>query len=109
MARRVVRPLRAARRNLKTIAGGDADAAKSAAQLRTQVKAAELESERIEQKILQLWANARLAAWPRAKETSDAVMANLRALLAAYDIGPKRLDVAQAMQHIIAAARQNAA
>jgi len=104
----IVRPLRAARRNLKTIVVGDADAAKSAAQLRTQVKAAELESEQIEQTILEQWANARLAAWPRVK-TGDAVLANLRTLLAAYDIAPERLDVANAMYHIIAAARQSAA
>src|SRR5579864_2603173 len=41
----VVRPLRAARRRLKTIELHDADAAKAAAELRTRVKAAELEAE----------------------------------------------------------------
>src|ERR1039457_46057 len=49
----IVRPLRAARRNLKTIELHDADAARAAAQLGTQVKAAELESERIEQMTLE--------------------------------------------------------
>jgi len=42
-------------------------------------------------------------------KTGDAVLANLRTLLAAYDIAPERLDVANAMYHIIAAARQSAA
>ena len=75
----------------------------AAAQLRTQVKAAELESERIEQMMLERWADARLAAWPRGN-FRDAVVANLQALLAAYGIGPERLDAAHAMQHLIAAA-----
>jgi uncharacterized protein (TIGR02444 family) len=99
----IVRPLRAARRNLKTIELHDADAAKAATQLRTQVKAAELESERIEQTTLEQWADARLAAWPRGN-FRDAVVANLQALLAAYGIGRERLDAAHAMKHLIAAA-----
>jgi uncharacterized protein (TIGR02444 family) len=99
----IVKPLRAARRYLKTIELRDADAVKAAAQLRAQVKAAELESERIEQMMLEQWANARLAAWPRGK-LRDAVVANLQALLAAYGIGPERLVAAQAMPHLIAAA-----
>src|ERR1700690_833069 len=85
----IVRPLRAARRHLKTINLQDADTA-SAAELRRQVKTAELESERIEQMILEQWADARLAAWPRGN-FRDAVVANLQALLAAYGIGPERL------------------
>jgi hypothetical protein len=72
-------------------------------QLRTQVKAAELESERLEQIMLEQWANARLATWPCGK-FRDAVVANLQALLAAYDIGPERLVAAHAMKHLIAAA-----
>ena len=98
----IVRPLRAVRRHLKTINLQDADAA-SAADLRRQVKAAELESERIEQILLERWADTRLAAWPRGK-LRDAVVANLQALLAAYGIGPERLVAAQAMPHLIAAA-----
>ena len=96
----IVKPLRAARRNLKTIELPDVHAAM---QLRAQVKVAELESERIEQMMLEQWANARLAAWPHGK-FRDAVVANLQALLAAYGIGPERLVAAQAMQHLIAAA-----
>lgn len=99
----IVCTLRAARRRLKTIELKDAEAAKAAAQLRSQVKAAELESERIEQAMLEQWAAARLAAWPRGN-ARDAVPANLQALLAAYGIGPERLVAAQAMQHLIAAA-----
>jgi uncharacterized protein (TIGR02444 family) len=99
----IVKPLRAARRRLKTIELKDAEAAKAAMQLRTQVKAAELESERIEQTILEQWAAARLAAWPRVN-ARDAVPENLQALLAAYGIGPERLIAAHAMKHLIAAA-----
>jgi len=101
--KQIVRPLRAARHHLKTIELRDANAVKAAAQLRAQVKAAELESERIEQMMLEQWANARLAAWPRGK-LRDAVVANLQALLAAYGIGPGRLIAAHAMKHLIAAA-----
>jgi uncharacterized protein (TIGR02444 family) len=98
----IVRPLRAARRHLKTIKLQDADAA-SAADLRRQVKAAELESERIEQILLERWADTRLATRPRGK-LREAVVANLQTLLAAYGVGPERLVAAQAMQHLIAAA-----
>jgi uncharacterized protein (TIGR02444 family) len=99
----IVKTLRVARRRLKTIELKDAKAAKAAAQLRSQVKAAELESERIEQAMLEQWAAARLAAWPRGN-ARDAVPANLQALLAAYGIGPERLIAAHAMKHLIAAA-----
>jgi len=97
----IVRPLRAARRHLKTINLQDADAA-SAADLRRQVKTAELESERIEQILLERWADTRLAAWPRGK-LREAVVANLQTLLAAYGVGPERLVAAHAMKHLIAA------
>ena len=99
----IVKTLRVARRRLKAIELKDAEAAKAAMQLRTQVKAAELESERIEQTILEQWAAARLAAWPRVN-ARDAVPENLQALLAAYGIGPERLIAAHAMKHLIAAA-----
>ena len=99
----IVKTLRVARRRLKTIELKDAEAAKAAAQLRSQVKAAELESERIEQAMLEQWAAARLAAWPRGN-ARDAVPANLQALLAAYGISPERLVAAHAMKHLIAAA-----
>jgi len=99
----IVRTLRAARRHLKTIKLQDAETTTAAEKLRMQVKAAELESERIEQTMLECWANARLAAWPRGK-SGDAVVANLQALLSAYGIGRERVDAARAMQYLIAAA-----
>ncbi len=99
----IVKSLRAARRRLKTVELRDARLAEAAAQLRTRVKAAELESEYVEQLMLERWAEARLAARPRG-EPRDAVVTNLQTLLAGYGIGPERLDAAQAMPHLIAAA-----
>ncbi len=101
--RDIVSSLRAVRRRLKTIDTLGADAAKAAADLRTHVKAAELESERIEQMILEQWAGARLEARPRGNPR-ETVPANLQALLAGYGIGPERITAAQAMPHLIAAA-----
>jgi uncharacterized protein (TIGR02444 family) len=104
----VVRTLRAARRSLKTIdLGHDAQAVNAAMSLRTQVKAAELEAERIEQTKLEQWANARLAAWPRGN-SRDAALANLQTLLAACGISRERLIAATAMKHLIAAALDRA-
>lgn len=97
----IVKTLRTARRHLKTTKLQDADAA--SAGLRAQVKAAELESERIEQILLERWASSRLAAWPRGK-LREAVVANLQTLLAAYGISPERLIAAHVMQHLIVAA-----
>ncbi len=100
----VVGTLRAARRRLKTIELRDADTARAAAELRTRVKAAELESERVEQAVLERWAAARLATWPRGNPR-DAVTANLQALLTTYGIGSERLTAAVAMKNMIEAAR----
>jgi len=91
----IVRPLRVARRSLKLIDRQDAQ------QLREQVKVAELESERIEQNMLQQWVDARLAQWRRS-EARAAVPTNLQALLAANGI--ERLTAEAAMPHIIAGA-----
>jgi uncharacterized protein (TIGR02444 family) len=99
----VVSSLRTAHRRLKTIETPGADATKAAADLRTQVKATELESERIEQMILEQWASARLDARPQGNPR-ETVPANLQALLAGYGIGSERLTAAQAMPHLIAAA-----
>lgn len=99
----IVRPLRAARRSLKTIELRDADATNAAAQLRLQVKSAELESERIEQMALARWAEARLASWPRGN-SREAAVGNLQVLLATYGVGPERLVAAEAAKHLIAAA-----
>jgi uncharacterized protein (TIGR02444 family) len=99
----IVRPLRAARRSLKTNALWTDDEAKAASQLRTQVKAVELESERIEQLTLGRWAEARLASWPRGN-SREAAVGNLQVLLATYGVGPERLAAAEAAKHLIAAA-----
>ena len=99
----IVSSLRAVRRRLKTINSPRANAAKATADLRIQVKAAELESERIEQMILEQWASTRLETRPRSNPR-EAVPANLQALLAGYGIGPERITAAQAMPHLIAAA-----
>ncbi len=101
----VVRPLRAARRNLKAAELVNALDATATMQLRAQVKAAELESERIEQMMLERWAEAWLATRPRGK-AGNAVSTNLQALLAAYGIGPERLTAAK---NIIATALDRAA
>jgi hypothetical protein len=79
----VVSSLRAARRHLKAIGTPGADTAKAAADLRTQVTAAELESERIEQMILEQWANAQLETRPRGNPR-ETVLANLQALLGGH-------------------------
>ncbi len=97
----VVSTLRGARRTLKPIELSDTNAVQAAAELRARVKAAELESERIEQAMLEQWAKTRLAAQPRGKPR-DMVPANLQALLTNYGIG--RLADADCLKHLIAAA-----
>ena len=104
----IVRTLRAARRSLKTIdLGRYQKVANAATNLRTHIKAAELDAERIEQTILEQWATTRLAQRPRGN-SRDAVLANLQALLAAYGIGLERLVAADAMRHLIAEALKQA-
>jgi uncharacterized protein (TIGR02444 family) len=98
----VVRPLRGPRRKLKTVAGQDAQ------KLRAQVKAAELEAERIEQTMLEQWAHASLTRRP-AGDAHAAVRTNLQNLLAAYELSPERLVAADAMRHIIGSACRRAA
>lgn len=99
----IVSSLRAVRRRLKTIDTPGADVIKATSDLRTKVKAAELESECIEQMILEQWAGARFEA-PPPGNPRETVPANLQTLLAGYGIGPERITAAQAMQHLIAAA-----
>jgi len=76
----IVRKLRDARRALKPAAAASHIGA-SAAELRSTVKAAELEAERIEQTMLEEWSAERLKAWPRA-EPETAVAANIQNLFA---------------------------
>ena len=99
----IVRPLRAARRTLKAITFRTDDETKAAAQLRIQVKAIVLESERIEQMTLGRWTKARLTSWPRG-DSREAVVGNLQVLLAGYGGGAERLAAAEAAKHLIAAA-----
>ena len=101
----IVRPLRAARRRLKTFALHDARTAEPAAQLRTRVKEVELESEYVEHLMLERWADAQVAERPRG-DARAAVPANLQALLESYGIEPGQLANAR---HIIAAALAHAA
>ena len=79
--RDVVTGLRGVRRALKPLAREQAPHAADAAALRETIKAMELEAERIEQQMLERWAEGRLAAWPRAKP-AVAAAANIRALSA---------------------------
>ena len=76
----VVQNLREARRALKPFAAAPSPRG-AAAGLRGNVKAAELEAERIEQITLEEWSALRIDAWPRA-EPAAAVAANIVALLA---------------------------
>jgi uncharacterized protein (TIGR02444 family) len=99
----IVSTLRAARRALKPIGLLDTDTGKAAAELRARVKSAELESERIEQAMIEQWAASRLASRPRGAPNT-AVPANLQTLLAAYGIGPERVTAANGLRHLIAAA-----
>lgn len=81
--KQIVQSLRQARRALKPFATDASAIAASAAALRTDVKAAELESERIEQTILEEWSTRRIAGWLRA-EPAAAIAANIRNLFAIY-------------------------
>jgi uncharacterized protein (TIGR02444 family) len=100
----VVGTLRGARRRLKTFeADQDVGLAKAARDLRAQILAAELESERIEQQILEQWATLQIAG-RAAGNARDAVAANLAALFGAYELGPERLTAASATPHLVAAA-----
>jgi len=95
----IVKSLRAARRRLKTIELPDARIAEAAAQLRSRVKAAELESEYVEQLLLERWAEARLASWPHG-ERRDAIGSNIQMLFASYEI----TEPLTAVTHLIDAA-----
>lgn len=84
----VVGSLRGARRALKPYAVALSPAAASVAALRTAVKAAELEAERIEQITLESWGASHLETWPRARPDT-AVTANIAALLATHGINDR--------------------
>jgi uncharacterized protein (TIGR02444 family) len=77
----VVDALRVARRALKPFAAEAGPRGTAVADLRTRVKNAELEAERIEQAMLEHWAAAHIGTWPHA-EPAEAVIHNIRTLLA---------------------------
>lgn len=81
----IVRMLRAVRRTLKPMSLDEKDPLQgSAAALRAQVKAAELDSEKIEQTTLWQWSRRQLDARNRTPRDA-ALTANLHAMLAHYD------------------------
>lgn len=92
----VVRALREVRQHLKhRSARSEAPHAEAIEQLRTQVKLAELESERIESALLTEWCDTRLCDWPR-RERTVAITHNCHSVLAHYRAGqptdlPQRL------------------
>jgi uncharacterized protein (TIGR02444 family) len=92
----IVRPLRAVRRALKSVARDDAAA------LRTEVKAAELRAEQIEQAVLWAWWRGR-AAGP-AGDRPAALSANLRRLLGHY----RADDTAPSAPNLLRAALRHA-
>jgi uncharacterized protein (TIGR02444 family) len=96
----IVGNLREARRALKPLAADLSATSALVAALRTTVKAAELEAERIEQMMLEVWSVSRLEAWPRA-QPETAVAANIAALLASHAIAVRQPDLTS---HVIAAA-----
>jgi uncharacterized protein (TIGR02444 family) len=77
----VVTKLRGARRALRPFATHPSPVAASTTPLREQVKASELESEHIEQTMLETWSATRLDLWPRV-EPDAAIAANVATLLA---------------------------
>lgn len=88
----IVANLREVRRALKPLATDGSSIAPSAAALRENVKATELEAERIEQIMLERWSAAHADAWPRA-EPAAAVADNIRALFAIGKGAPQPPDL----------------
>jgi uncharacterized protein (TIGR02444 family) len=98
--REVVRPLRSARRALKGFVARRSAIAAGAGALRTSVKAAELQSERLEQAMLEEWTVLGRAAWPVAG-AEQAVAHNVGCFLAACAPAAASADVPR---NLIAAA-----
>jgi uncharacterized protein (TIGR02444 family) len=94
----VVRPLRAARRALKSIAR------ENAATLRTEVKMAELKAEQIEQAMLWAWWRERPTG--AAADPQAALTANMQRLFGHH--GAKGIDPAQAAPNLLRAALRHA-
>lgn len=96
----IVRALRRARRALKP-ASADADnpLRGDSAVLRTRVKAAELEAEKIEQAMLWQWSQPRLADRPRT-DRDQALAANLRGVLQFYGMAAGQAEAATAIPRL---------
>jgi uncharacterized protein (TIGR02444 family) len=95
----IVSSLRRARRALKPFATDFSLIASSAEMLRNTVKATELEGERLEQAMLEMWAASRIDGWHRAQPAA-AIVANIHALFAIVN-EPRPSDLPN---HLIAAA-----
>jgi uncharacterized protein (TIGR02444 family) len=98
----VVRVLRQARRSLKPLSEAG-EWAQVVAPLRLKVKAAELESEQIEQAMLWGWLRAHNATWPR-RNPRAALAASLRALLVRCGATGEDADPSKILPHFCAAA-----
>ena len=98
----VVRVLRQARRSLKPLAE-TGDLVQVVAPLRLKVKAAELESEQIEQAMMWTWLRARGARLPR-RDGRAALEANVRALLVGCGAIGEDADPFEALPQFCAAA-----
>ena len=100
----VVRGLRQVRRSLKPLSEAG-DFAQVAGALRLKVKAAELESEQIEQAMMWTWLRARGARLPR-RDARVALAANVRALLVRCGAKGQEADPLKALPQFCAAALQ---
>jgi len=100
----IVRPLRRARRGLKPIALDPASSVQApAAALRMQVKAAELQSEKIEQAMLWGWFLSQCGE-KRRGDRERALASNIRALLAYYVVPTDQADPDALLPRLCAAA-----
>jgi uncharacterized protein (TIGR02444 family) len=100
----VVRGLRQVRRSLKPLSEAG-DLAQVAGTLRLKVKAAELESEQIEQAMMWAWLRAHAGPW-RQREPRQAVVANVFALLVRCGATGAQADPLRALPQFCAAALQ---
>jgi uncharacterized protein (TIGR02444 family) len=103
----VVRPLRHVRRSLKSWSGGDDLVGLRAGELREQVKARELDSERIELLMLWTWLQSRLSTLSRSAP-KDPLIANIHAVLIQFGIDAGELDLQKLAPRLMEKARQTA-
>jgi uncharacterized protein (TIGR02444 family) len=100
----IVRALRRARRALKPPSTDAGNPLREASvTLRAQVKAAELEAEKIEQAMLWQWSRRRLADRLRG-DRNRALAANLRSVLEFYGVTNREAEASAAVPHLVDAA-----